>query len=136
MVSLVTQPGRPFAIFLCHQASKFVSRCQARCQALSHRASSVGCSSSEDDSSDSLEDVSSLGLGWHHFCRAGGVSDWRVPWTLITIRGCLAITQDFSIAPINLCILIIMGSILLRVGGLGSAAGFLVIFSGPGLGGT
>ena len=65
-----------------------------------------------------------------------GVSDWRVPWTLITIRGCLAITQDFSITPTNLSILIIVGSILLHVGGLGSTAGFLVIFSGLGLGGT
>ena len=65
MVSLVTQPGRPFAIFLHCQASKFVSKCWTYCWALSWRALSVGCSSLEDDFSDSLEGVSSLGLGWH-----------------------------------------------------------------------
>ena len=65
-----------------------------------------------------------------------GVSDLRAAQTLITIRGCLAIAQDFSITPANLCVLIFMGSILLHMGGLGFTAGFLVIFSGPGLGGT
>ena len=50
MVSLLTQPRMPFAIFLHHQASKLVSKCQAHCWALSWRASSVGCSSLEDDS--------------------------------------------------------------------------------------
>ena len=68
------QPGRPLAIFLHHQASKLVSICRACCRHLSHRTSSVSCSSSlEDDSSDSWKDVSSLGLGWHHFCCFGGV---------------------------------------------------------------
>ena len=73
MVSLVTQPKRPFVIFLCHQASKFVSKCRAHCPALSRRALLVGCSSLEDDSLDSLEDASSLGLGWCRFCHVGGV---------------------------------------------------------------
>ena len=72
MVSLATQPGMPFAIFLCHQVSKFVSNHWACCQAFLQRASSVGCSSSKDDSSDSLEGVSSLGLVWCCFCWA----DW------------------------------------------------------------
>ena len=67
MVSLVARPATPLAIFLHHQASKFLSSCQAHCWALSWRASSVSCSSSEDDSLDSLEGVSSLGLGWHCF---------------------------------------------------------------------
>ena len=71
-MSLVAQPAMPLAIFLHHQASKFVSSCRARCWALSWRASLVGCSSSEDDLLDSLEGVSSLGLGWHHFCQV----DW------------------------------------------------------------
>ena len=35
--------------------------------ALSRSASSVGCSPLEDDLLESLEGVSSLGLGWHHF---------------------------------------------------------------------
>ena len=74
MVTLATQPGRPFVIFLHHQALKFVSICRACCQALSWRASSVGCSSLEDDSSDPLEDMPSLGLDGCHFCHAGGVS--------------------------------------------------------------
>ena len=68
MVFLVAQPGRPFVIFFCHQASKFVSRCWAHCWALSRRASSVGCSSS-----DSLKDVSSLELGRCIFCCISGV---------------------------------------------------------------
>ena len=61
-----------------------------------------------------------------------GVADWRAPQTLITIRGHLAIAQDFSVTPTNLCILVIIGSILIHVGVLRSAAGFLVIFSGLG----
>ena len=65
-----------------------------------------------------------------------GVSDWRVAQTLIAIGGHLAIAQDFSITPMNLCILIIVGSILLCMGGLRSDAGFLVVFSGPRLSGT
>ena len=72
MVSLVAQPTTPLAIFLCHQASKSVSSCQAHCQALLWRALSVGCSSLEDESFESLEGVPSLGLGWCHFCWA----DW------------------------------------------------------------
>ena len=67
MVSQVAQPAMPLAIFLHHQASKFVSSCQALCRALSWSASSVGCSSSEDDPLESLGGVPSLGLGWHHF---------------------------------------------------------------------
>ena len=68
-------PGRkPFVIFLHCQVLKLVSIHRAHCWALLGRALSVGCSSSlEDDSSDSLEDVSSLGLGWRHFCCTGGV---------------------------------------------------------------
>ena len=54
MVSLVAQPAAPLAIFLQHQASKRVSSCRALCLALSQSASSVGGSSSEDDSLDSL----------------------------------------------------------------------------------
>ena len=65
----------PLAIFLHHQASKFVSSCHAHCWALLWRASSVGCSSSEDDSLDSLEGMFSLRLGWHHFCWV----DWIFP---------------------------------------------------------
>ena len=65
-----------------------------------------------------------------------GVSDWRAARILIIIGGHLAVAQDFIITPANLHILIIVGSILLCVGGLGSTAGFLVIFSGPRLGGT
>ena len=70
--------GKAFAIFLRCQALKLVSICRACCRHLSHRALSVGCSSLlEDDSSDSWEDVSSLELGWHHFCCIGGVfSSW------------------------------------------------------------
>ena len=60
-----------FCDLLVPPESKFVSKCRACCQALSRRASSVGCSSLGDDSSDSLEGVSSLGLGWHHFSQAG-----------------------------------------------------------------
>ena len=67
MVSLVAQPAMPLAIFLHCQASKFVSSCQVCCQALSQKASLVGCSSSEDDSLDSSEGVSPLGLGWCRF---------------------------------------------------------------------
>ena len=67
MVSLVAQPTMPLAIFLHHQASKFVSSCQALCQTLSRSALRVGCSSLEDDPLESLEGVSSLGLGWCHF---------------------------------------------------------------------
>ena len=74
MVSLVAQPAMPLAIFLHCHTSKFVSSCRARCRALLQRASSVGCSSSEDDSPESLEGVSSLGLGWHHFRQVDWIS--------------------------------------------------------------
>ena len=57
MVSLVAQPATPVAIFLCCQALKLVSSHRAHCRTLSRRASSVGCSSSEDDSLDSLEGI-------------------------------------------------------------------------------
>ena len=67
MVSLVAQPEMPLAIFLCHQALKFVSSCRAFHQALLQSASSVSCSSSEDDSLESLGGIFSLGLGWHRF---------------------------------------------------------------------
>ena len=67
MVSLVVQPAMPLAIFQHHQASKFVSSCQALCQALSRSALSVGCSSSEDDSLKSFGGMFSLGLDWHRF---------------------------------------------------------------------
>ena len=67
MVPLVTQPAMPLAIFLHHQALKFVSSCRALCQALLWSASSVGCSSLEDDPLESLGGVSSLGLGWFPF---------------------------------------------------------------------
>ena len=60
-----------------------------------------------------------------------GVLDWRAAQTLITIGGCLAITQDFSIAPTNLCVLIFMGSVLLHMGGLG-----FLVSRGLELGGT
>ena len=66
----------------------------------------------------------------------GGVPNWRVAQTLIVIGGHLAIAQDFSIVPMNLGILIIVGGILLHVGGLRFTAGLLIIFSGPGVGGT
>ena len=72
MVSLVAQPEIPLAIFLHHQALKFVSSCRALCQALLWSASSVSCSSSEDDPLESLGGVFSLGLGWHRFCQP----DW------------------------------------------------------------
>ena len=65
-----------------------------------------------------------------------GVPCWRATWTLITIRGHLAIVQDFTVALMNLCIFIIKGSVLFRVGGLRPTDGFLVIFSGLGVGGT
>ena len=68
MVSLVAQPVMPLAIFLHHQASKFVSSCRALCWTLSRSTSSVGCSSSEDDPLESLGGVFSLGLGWCCFC--------------------------------------------------------------------
>ena len=58
------------------------------------------------------------------------VSDWRVVLTLITIRGCLAITHDLSITLANLHILIFMRGILLCAGGFGFTAGFLAIVSG------
>ena len=69
---LMVQSAAPLAIFLHHQALKFVSSCQACCQALLWRASLVGCSSLEDDWLNSLEGVSSLGLVWHRFHGA----DW------------------------------------------------------------
>ena len=62
------------------------------------------------------------------------VSDWRAALTLITIRGHLAITQDLSIALMNLCILIFSGSILLLMGVFRFTAGFLAIISGLRLG--
>ena len=62
MVSLVAQPVIPLAIFLCHQALKFVSSCKALYWALS-----VRCSSSENDPLESLGGVFSLGLDWHCF---------------------------------------------------------------------
>ena len=71
-----SSPSRKaFCDLLVPPGIELVSICRACCRALSHRALSVGCSSSlEDDSSDSLEDVSSLGLGWCCFCHTGGVS--------------------------------------------------------------
>ena len=77
MVSLVAQPATPVAIFLCCQALKLVSSCRTCCQASSRRASSVGCPSSEDDSLNSLEGMSSLGLDWCRFRRA----DWTFSWS-------------------------------------------------------
>ena len=65
-----------------------------------------------------------------------GVPWWKATRTLIAIGGHLAITQDFTVTLMNLCVLIIVGSILFRMGGLRPADGFLVIFSGPGVGGT
>ena len=59
-----------------------------------------------------------------------GVSDWRAVLTLTAIGAHQAITQDFSIVFANLHVLIFAGGILLRVGGLGFAAGFPVIISG------
>ena len=65
-----------------------------------------------------------------------GVPCWRATQTLITIGGRLAIAQDFTVTLMNLCIFIIMGSILFCLGGLGPADGFLVIFNGLGVGET
>ena len=158
MVSHVVQPPMPLAIFLHYHASKFMSSCRVCCQALSRRASSVGCSSLEDDLLNSLEGVSSLGLGWCHFrwvdffliglCISllvhpkdvaytrEGVSDWRVVLTLVAIGGHRAIAQDLSFSLTGLRILIFAGGILLHVGGFIFAAGLLAVVSGLRLGGA
>ena len=72
-------------------------------------------------------DMTNIGLG---------VPQWRATRTLIAIGGHLAIAQDFTVTLTNLCVLIIAGGVLFHVGGLRPADGFLVIFSGLGVGGT
>ena len=157
MVSLAAQLGRPLVIFLHHQASKLVSICWARsdtCRTGPHRSAALphwkmtpqthgkmsppwgwaGAASAALVGSPPRGQT----LHWFpHGCqRHEGVPWWRVTWTLIAIGGHLAVTQDVTITLTNLCILIIVESILFHVGGLRSNAGFLVIFSGPGVGRT
>ena len=147
MMSLVAQPAMPLAIFLHHQASKFVSRCQALCRAWSWSASSLFL---KDDSLESLEGVSSLRLGWCHFCQMDWIfspgSDsvsgsscmpkmWLVQPNLraslpIFAIGChLTVAQDLNFTLAGLCILIFTGGVLLLVGGFGFAACFLAVVS-------
>ena len=157
MVSLVAQPVVPLTIFIQCQASKFVSSCQAHCWALSWRASSVGCSSSEDDLLESFEGVSSLGLGWCCFFRTGldlpsvrlcigllvhakdvanaseGVLGLSMSLPLFTIGHCLAVAQKLSFTFAGLRILILTGGVLL-MGEFRFTACFLAIIGGLGLG--
>ena len=58
-----------------------------------------------------------------------GVLGWRVVLTLVTIRGCLAITQDLSFTLVGLRILIFTGGILPYMGEFRFAAGFLAVIS-------
>ena len=74
MVSLVAQPTTTLAILLQCQASKCVSSNRALCLASSQSTSSIGGSSSEDDSLDSLRGWSSLGLLGTAFTRQTGFS--------------------------------------------------------------
>ena len=69
MVSLVAKPAMPLAVFLRCQASKRVS-----CLASSWSASSVGSSSSEDDSLDSLGGCPPWGFLGATFARRTGSS--------------------------------------------------------------
>ena len=63
-----------------------------------------------------------------------GVLDWSMALTLVTIGGCLAITQNLSVTLADLCILIFTGGILLLMRGFGFTAGFLAIINDLGLG--